>query len=456
LNNLSQGLTLVDLILKDGLIITMDDKRRIIEDGMIVVDKGKIIDIGKTIELKNKYKADKAIDAKGKIIIPGLICSHTHLYGTLLAGAPLKIIPPSDFSQILQRIWWPMDEAMTQEDAYASALIGCLAFLKTGTTCFADTYSGPASIENCLDYISKALKEVGIKGILAFEATERHSIEEGEKGIQENIRFIKKIKEEKEEKIMGMFSIHASFTCSDDMMKKVRKLANDYRVPITIHASEGLVDVFHNLEKYGKRTLERLNDIGLLGPDVVLAHCVNINNDEIKIIKETNAKVAHNPMSNMLNAVGVAPINSLINEGVIVGLGNDGYIFDQFENMRVAFLLHKVYHKDPRVTNPEMILEMSTINGAKLYGLEKDIGSLEIGKKADIVLINPRLSPTPVIPESVYAHLINTISGRDVETVIVDGKILMENYEIKTVNEEEVLETSRNAAKKLWKKLGAL
>lgn len=448
---------MVNLIVKNGLIVTMDKQKRIIEDGAIVIDKEKIIDVGKTDELEKKHKADKIIDAKGKIIIPGLICSHTHLYGMLLAGAPLKIIPPSDFSQILQRVWWPMDEAMSQEDAYASALIGCLAFLKTGTTCFADTYSGPNSIENCLDYIAKAVKEVGIKGILAFEATERHSVEEGEKGIQENVRFIKKIKEEKNYgKIMGMFSIHASFTCSDEMMKKVRRLANDYKVPITIHTSEGLVDVFHNLERYGKRTIERLKDIGLLGPDVVLAHCVNINKDEIKIIKETKAKVAHNPMSNMLNAVGVAPINSLIEEGITVGLGNDGYVFDQFENMRVAFLLHRVYHKDPRVTNPEMVLEMATINGAKLYGLEKEIGSIEIGKKADIAIINPKLSPTPIIPESVYGHLINTISGKDVETVIVNGKILMENQEVKTIDEEKVIEISRESAKNLWKKLKAI
>jgi len=448
---------LVNLIVKNGLIVTMDKQKRIIEDGAIVIDKEKIIDVGKTDELEKKHKADKIIDAKGKIIIPGLICSHTHLYGMLLAGAPLKIIPPSDFSQILQRVWWPMDEAMSQEDAYASALIGCLAFLKTGTTCFADTYSGPNSIENCLDYIAKAVKEVGIKGILAFEATERHSVEEGEKGIQENVRFIKKIKEGKNYgKIMGMFSIHASFTCSDEMMKKVRRLANDYKVPITIHTSEGLVDVFHNLERYGKRTIERLKDIGLLGPDVVLAHCVNINKDEIKIIKETKAKVAHNPMSNMLNAVGVAPINSLIEEGITVGLGNDGYVFDQFENMRVAFLLHRVYHKDPRVTNPEMVLEMATINGAKLYGLEKEIGSIEIGKKADIAIINPKLSPTPIIPESVYGHLINTISGKDVETVIVNGEILMENQEVKTMDEEKVIEISRESAKNLWKKLKAI
>ncbi|MEM3061872.1 MAG: amidohydrolase family protein [Candidatus Bathyarchaeia archaeon] len=447
---------MVDLILKDGLIVTMDGQRRIIKDGIIVVDEGKIIEIGKTVELGNKYKADKIIDAKGKILMPGLICSHTHLYGMLLAGAPLKIIPPSDFSQILQRVWWPMDEAMTQEDAYASALMACLAFLKTGTTCFADTYSGPESIENCLDYIAKALKEVGIRGILAFEATERHSIEDGEKGIQENVRFIKKIKERGNEgKVMGMFSIHASFTCSDDMMKKVRKLAKDYKVPITIHTSEGLVDVFHNLEKYGKRTVERLKDIGLLGPDVVLAHCVNVNKDEIKIIKETKAKVAHNPMSNMLNAVGVAPINSLINEGITVGLGNDGYIFDHFENMRTAFLLHRVHNKDPRATNPEMILEMATMNGAKLYELDREIGSLEIGKNADIILINPKLSPTPIIPESVCAHLINTTSGKDVETVIVNGELLMEDREVKTVDEERVVEISREAAESLWKKLGA-
>jgi len=445
-----------DILIKDGLIITMNPQRQIFDKGAVVLKNKRIVAVGKTSELEKRYSAEQVIDASKRIVLPGLICAHTHLYGTLLRGAPLKISPPSDFAQILQRVWWPMDEAMTQHDAYASAAIASLEFLKTGTTCFADTYSGPNSIRLSLDSVAKAVEEVGIRGIIAFEATERHSVEEGEEGIRENVRFIEKVAERGEPKVTGMFSLHASFTCSDNMMKRVRSLASRYKVTVTIHTSEGLVDVYHNLERYGKRTVDRLHDIGLLGPDVILAHCVHVDDDEIRLIRETGAKVAHNPMSNMLNAVGVAPIVKMLREGIPVGLGNDGYIFDGFENIRAAYLLHKMYHRDPRVITPEAVLEMATLKSAELYGVEKELGSLEVGKKADLIIVSLKRSSTPVVSESVYGHLINTVSGRDVETVIVDGKVIMEKHQVKTVDEEKIVETAQSAAKVLWEKLGAL
>ena len=446
----------MSLVIENGLTVTMDKQRRILEKGTIAVDNGKITSVEKTGEVEGKHKAERVIDARGRIVLPGLICSHTHLYGMLLRGAHLDIDPPTDFSQILQRVWWPMDEAMTTSDAYASALIGCLDFLKTGTTCFADTYSGPNSIHLSLDYIARAVRQVGIRGILAYEATERHSPEEGVKGVEENVRFIEKIGKGREKKVKGMFSIHASFTVSDQLMKSVRQLADKYKAPVTIHASEGLGDLYHNIEKYGKRTVERLHDVGVLGPDMVLAHCVQLNDDEINIVRKTGAKVAHNPMSNMLNAVGVAPILKMLKEGITVGLGNDGYIFDGFENIRTTFLLHKVHHRDPRVMDPQTVLEMATIKGAELYGLEKETGSLEVGKRADIIVIKPDVLPTPLTPQSVLGHLVNTVDGDDVQTVIVDGEILMENRKVLTVNEEEVNAISQKAAEKLWERLSVI
>ena len=446
----------MSLVIENGLVVTMDKQRRILEKGTIAVDSGKITSVEKTGEVEGKHKAERVIDARGKIVLPGLVCSHTHLYGMLLRGAHLDIHPPTDFSQILQRVWWPMDEAMTTNDAYAGALIGCLDFLKTGTTCFADTYSGPDSIHLCLDHIAKAVRQVGIRGMLAYEATERHSPEEGLKGIEENVRFIKKVGKEREKKVNGMFSIHASFTVSDQLMKSVRQLADKYKTPITIHASEGLGDLYHNIEKYGKRTVERLHDVGVLGPDVVLAHCVHLNDDEINIVRKTGANVAHNPMSNMLNAVGVAPILKMLKKGIRVGLGNDGYIFDGFENIRTTFLLHKVYHRDPRVMNTQTVLEMATIKGAELYGLEKEIGSLEVGKRADIIVIKPDVLPTPLTPQSVLGHLVNTVDGDDVQTVIVDGEILMENRKVLSVNQDEVNTIAQRTAEKLWERLGVI
>ncbi len=444
---------MVDLLIRNGVLVTMDSQRRILENHAIAIEQGKVVEIGKTADLQKKHSTAEVLDASGRIVMPGIVCSHSHLYGMLLRGASLKITPPSDFTQILQRVWWPVDEAMNFEDAYASALVASVEFAKSGVTTFADTYSGPNSITGVLDHIARAVEEVGIRGFVAFEATERHSKDEGAKGVQENVRFAEKTHSKPESKAKPLFSIHASFTVSDDLIKRVKALAAKYRVPITIHASEGLGDLHHNLENYGKRTVERLRDIGLLGPDVVLAHCVNLDENEIDTIAQTKTGVAHNPMSNMLNAVGVAPILRMLEKQINVGLGNDGYIFDMFENMRSAYLLHRVYHKNPNAIDPYTVLEMATVNGAKLYGMEKELGSIEAGKRADIIIIKPSVLPTPLNASSAVGHLVNTVDGDDVETVLVDGKPVVKNKQLLTFDEEKAQSISQNAAAKLWERL---
>ena len=431
----------------------MDAKRRIQEGYSVAVEGGKVVEIEKTSTLEKKHGRAEVIEAAGRIVMPGIICSHSHLYGMLLRGASLNITPPSDFTQILQRVWWPVDEAMNFEDAYASALVASVEFAKSGVTTFADTYSGPNSISGVLDHIAKAVEEVGIRGFVAFEATERHSAEEGAQGVQENIRFAEKVRSKPNAKAKPLLSIHASFTVSDNLIRRVKELAAKYQIPITIHASEGLVDLHHNLENYGKRTVERLRDVGLLGNNTVLAHCVNIDENEIRILAETDTGIAHNPMSNMLNAVGVAPLLDMLRMKVRVGLGNDGYIFDMFENMRTAFLLHRVHHKNPNAIDPYTILEMATINGAGLYGMEKEIGSIEPGKRADVIIIKPSILPTPLNANTAVGHLINTVDGDDVETVLIDGRLVVSNKKLLTVDEQKAQETSQAAAAKLWDRL---
>lgn len=447
---------MVDLLIRNGVLVTMDGNRRILEAHSVAVEEGRVVEIGKTSDLQRKHKTAEVVDATGCIVMPGIICSHSHLYGMLLRGATLNITPPSDFTQILQRVWWPVDEAMNFEDAYASALVASMEFAKSGVTTFADTYSGPNSIAGVLDHIARAVEGVGIRGFIAFEATERHSKDEGDKGLQENARFAEKMRSKPDSKAKPLFSIHASFTVSDDLIARVRTQASKFGVSITIHTSEGLGDLHHNLENYGKRTVERLRDVGLLGPDVILAHCVNLDENELNILAKTNTGVAHNPMSNMLNAVGVAPILRMLEKKINVGLGNDGYIFDMFENMRSAFLLHRVYHKNPNAIDPYTILEMATVNGARLYGMEKEIGSIEPGKRADIIIIKPNVLPTPLNASSVVGHLINTVDGDDVETVLVDGKPVVKHKQLLTFDELEAQSVSQAAASKLWERLATI
>jgi 5-methylthioadenosine/S-adenosylhomocysteine deaminase len=444
---------MTSILVKDGIIVTMDPRHRILSDHSIIIDDGKLKAIGRTDEITKHSKADEIVDASGSIVMPGLICSHTHLYGILLRGAKLNITPPSDFTTILQRVWWPVDESLSVDDAYASALVACLEFLKTGTTTFADTYSGPNSIEGVLDRIANAVDEVGIRGLLSFEATERHSKEEGERGIRENVRFATRMKREKKSRILPLFSLHASFTVTDELIRSVRELGSKYSVPITIHTSEGLGDPQHNMERYGKRTVERFRDVGLLAQDVVLAHCVHLNDNELNIVAKTGAKIAHNPMSNMLNAVGTARVPDMLRKRIQVGLGNDGYIFDGFENMRAAYLIHRSVTRDPNAIDAYEILEMATIKGAELYGLEKQVGSIERGKRADLIVVKPDILPTPLNSDSVVGHLINTITGDDVRTTIVDGRIAMRDRTVTTLDEVDAQRKGQDAAAALWQRL---
>jgi len=441
-----------DILIRNGLIVTLDKDRRVIEGGFVAISGDRIEKVGKD---PTGITAEKIIDAKGKIVMPGLMCSHTHLYGILLRGSTwfTRIEPPSDFMQNLQRIWWPVDEMMDYFDAYASALSASLELLKTGTTFFADTFSGPNAIEGVLDRIEEAVKKVGIRGIISFEATERHSREEGERGLKENIRFIKKVKKLKDPLVTGMICLHASFTVSNELIEWATQVSEELGVVRTMHTSEGLIDVYHNLERYGVRTFERLYKLGFLGPKTIVAHAVNVIDDEIKIIAKTKTNVAHNALSNMLNAVGVAPVPKMIEMGINVTIGNDGYIFDGFENIRATYLIHKVNLRDPRVMTPQQVVEMATIKTAEAYGLADKLGSIEPGKKADIIIIKPMVTATPLNAKTVYGHIVNAICGRDVETVIVNGRILMENRKVLSVDEEEVEKTSQKSAEKLWSRL---
>ncbi|MEM4224678.1 MAG: amidohydrolase family protein [Desulfurococcaceae archaeon] len=444
----------VDILVSNGLVVTMNSERRVIGNGYVAVSGERIVDVG-VGDGKDKYIAEEYIDARKSIVTPGFMCAHTHFYGLLITGSPWfsKIEAPTDFQQNLQRIWWALDVLLTHEDAYASALLGSLLFVKSGVTFFFDNISAPYSIEGVLDYIEKAVNEVGIRGYLSFEATQRRSLEEGVRGLKENERFILKNNFDPSKLVKGAIYLHASFTVSDDLFIKARELANKYKALLAIHTEEGLVDVYHNIERYGLRPVERMYKLNFLGDDVILVHTVNTTMDELELIRRTGSHVAHNPMSNMLNAVGVARVPEMLRMGVNVGLGNDGYVFDHFENMRAAYLIHKVWNRDPRVITPMQVVEMATVNVAKMFHVENELGSLEPGKKADIVVLKPEHPPTPVNEKTVYAHLVNTVSGKDVKTVIVNGRVVMRDRRVLGVDEEKAVEYVHRVVERLWDKL---
>ena len=437
------------LLVKGGVAVTMDEKRRVIQDAGVAVVDGKIAAVGPSDDVSKGFNPDEVIEAGGCIVMPGLICSHTHLYGIALRGSSLKIKPPSDFVQILQRVWWPVDEALTNDDAYATTLAAGVESLTNGTTCFADTYSAPNAIEGSLDQIAKASNEVGIRGVISFEATERRGEDEGTRGLKENLRFIAK---KDKGRALGMISLHAPFTVSDELVSRGVEASKRHRVPLTIHVSEGPNDGYHNMERYGKRSVERLSESGLLNPRSVLAHCVHLDEREIDLIAKSSSSVAHNPMSNMLNAVGVASLLEMLDRGVNVGLGNDGYIFDMFENMRAGFLLQRVARRDPNRPSPQEVVEMCTVNAAKAYGLSS-LGSVEAGKRADIIVVRPTFTATPY-SGSIYGYIVNSTRGPDVRDVIVDGEVTMRNRRVLTVDVKKAEAKVLKVMDRLWERLG--
>jgi cytosine/adenosine deaminase-related metal-dependent hydrolase len=426
----------------------MDDKRRVIHDSAVAIEDGRIIAVGPSASVS--AGADEVIDARGCIVMPGLICSHTHLYGIALRGSALGIRPPSDFLEILQRVWWPVDEHLTSTDAYATALAAGAESLMNGTTCFADTYSAPNAIGGSLDQIARAVNEVGIRGLISFEATERRSEREGRRGLEENLRFIGS---RGKGRAMGMLSLHASFTVSDDLISRAVEAGKRHRVPLTIHVSEGPNDAYHNIERYGKRTVERLRDTGLLSRRAVLAHCVHLDEAEIELVARSSTSVAHNPMSNMLNAVGVSPLLEMMDQRVNVGLGNDGYVFDMFENMRAAYLLQRVSRRNPNRPSPQEVVEMCTVNAARAYGLSS-LGSLSKGKRADILVLKPTFMATPY-SGSIYGYIVNGLRGADVRDVIVDGEVVVRDKRPVKIDLERSQRTVLKVMRSLWQRLGS-
>lgn len=437
-------------LLKNGLIITMNSNNEIISDGNVLVEDGKIIMVGKEIS----ESVDRVIDCNKQVIFPGFICAHTHLYSALLRGGPLNIDPPTDFTQNLQRIWWPLDEALSLEDAYTSTLYAVYELALNGVTAYLDTYSGPNSIEGSLDRISKATQDVGTRGVICFEATERRSPEEGIRGLEENRRFISQNDPEKT-LVNGIYCLHAPFTVSDELIHKNNEYAAKTNSFKTIHTSEGLGDLHHNLERYGKRTVERLYDEGFLGPRTALAHAVHINNHEMDLIAETNTSVAHNPKSNELNAVGVAKLPEMLQRGINIGVGNDGFIYDAIENMRTAFLMHKLNHRNPsQLPTPLQVVQMITINAAQAIGLKDKIGSIETGKSADFTILDATALPTPIHEGNVYGHLVyGSFSRRDIKYVIVNGKTIVKNGIHTSLDAAQVSQQSMDSAVALWERL---
>lgn len=439
------------LLIGNGIVITMMSKNPVLKNGAVAVDNDRIIAIGSTAELQERYPGARWIDAKGMVIMPGLTNTHMHLYSTFARGLTLKDPPPTNFIEILKRLWWRLDKALTPEDIYYSAIISMIDCIKNGTTTIVDHHASASSIKGSLDLIAQAAQEVGLRTCLAYEVSDRDGIQAMQEGIEENIMTIKKYRG-KGGLLTATFGLHASLTLSDDTLAACREAEAEVGSGFHLHVAEGIQDVEDSLARSGKRVVERLLDKGILGPKTIAAHCVHVTNKEISILKDTGTMVVHNPESNMGNAVGCSPVGYLLEAGVVVGLGTDGYTCDMFESLKVANLLRKHASRNPSAGWSEiakMIFENNSKILSKLYSYP--LGMLEPGAYADIIVVNYH-PPTPLLSNNWFDHVLFGFNGGLVDTAIIGGKIVMQGRRIINIDEALAAEKARKLAAKLWER----
>ncbi len=425
-----------DLLISDCTIIPMNSDG-LIKNGFISVRDGKITQIG-TSKPHVKVRASITVEAKGKVAMPGLINCHTHVPMTLFRG----MAEDQPLDTWLKKTIWPLEANLTSNDVYNGALLGCLEMIKSGTTCFGDLYFHE-------DAVAKAVKDSGLRAVLAEGIIESGNKNRGEKMLRKSLDFAERHNNSVEGRIRTMLGPHASYSCGSELLMKIKEKAFQLNIGIHTHVAESR-DMSKDLEKECRASeVEYLSKIGFLNERVLAAHCIDLSTKDMQIISKSRMNVAHAPVANMKLGLNAARVKELVDLGVNVGLGTDGPAsnnsLDLFETMKTAALLQKHAYHDPTVLSSYELLKMATINGAKALGLEKEVGSLEVGKRADIVLIDmlkPHLKPL----HNVCANLVYSARGSDVDTVIVDGKVLMEHRQVKTLNERTVMKKAEETA----------
>jgi len=422
-----------DLIIKNGTILTMDSKNSILENGFLAIRGNSISHIG-TGDMPS-IKADKIIDAKGGLVLPGLVNGHTHAAMTLFRG----LADDLPLMQWLENYIFPAERNMDAEFVYTGTQLALAEMILSGTTTFCDMYLFE-------EEVAKAAKKAGVRCLAGEVLYDFPSPNYGsvENGLEYTESLIQKWRDDPIVSIA--VEPHSLFTCSPELLMASNELALKHRVPLIIHVAETLNEVSEIKRKYAKTPIEHLDSLGLLGAHLIADHCVHLGQSEITKMAEHGVKVVHNPESNMKLASGIAPIPELIKQGVTVGLGTDGCAsnnnLDLFSEMDTAAKLHKVHAMDPTAVDAVTVLRMATIEGARALGLQDITGSLEIGKKADVIVIDthkPHLTPM----YNATSHLVYAASGNDVTHSVINGKLVMEDRKLLTLDLDEVIAHSR-------------
>jgi 5-methylthioadenosine/S-adenosylhomocysteine deaminase len=383
-------------------------------------------------------KAETRVDAKGKAALPGMINCHTHVPMTLFRG----IAEDQSLDTWLKKNVWPLEAHLKPEDIYAGALLGCLEMIKSGTTCFADMYFHE-------DRVAGAVEKSGLRSVLAEGIIEAGDRTQGERMFAQSVSFARSFSGRAKGRITTMLGPHAAYSCGPDLLSRVTEMASKLGYGVHLHMAESQTTFQGDEKKQNLSEVEYLDKLGFLKGHVLAAHCINLSRRDMRTISDRGVNVAYVPVANMKLGMGAAKIKELVDLGVTVGLGTDGPAsnnsLDMFETMKFGALLQKLTYTDPAVASAYEVLRMATTSGAEALRLGDYVGSLEVGKRADIILVDlikPHLSPL----HDIFANIVYSARGSDVDTVIVDGRVLMQNRRVNTLNETDVMKKAEHAS----------
>ncbi len=441
------------LLIGNGRVITKDEANPYLENGAVAIDEGVIKEVGTTQAMKVKYPQAEWLDAKGKVIMPGQINSHMHIYSAFARGMASKGPSPKDFQDILENLWWRLDKGLTLEDTRYSAYTTLIDCIKNGSTMVFDHHASPYAVEGSLFTMADVARELGIRMSLCYETSDRDGEEIARQGIKENTDFIRHANTSDQDMVKGMFGMHAAFTLSNKTLEESAKAMAGLPAGYHIHVAEGMEDLRSSLANHGQRVVERLYDYDILGEKTIAVHCIHVNEHEMDLLADTKTQVVHNPESNMGNAVGCSPALHMMAKGINVGLGTDGYTSDMFESLKVANIIHKHHLCNPSVAwgeSSQMLNENNRKIAAQYFS--REAGVLKPGAFGDVIIVD--YDPlTEMNGNNANSHILFGIMGRSVTHTIIGGKILMKDRVLLGIDEEAIFAKSRELASQLWNRI---
>lgn len=439
---------MTSLLITNGNLVTLDDENRFVENGNIYIEGSRIVDVGNFDA--GSCSADRTIDARGSLVMPGLINAHHHLYSTFARGFTPPGPPPRNFEENLKNLWWKLDSALDSDDVYYSALLAVMEAARAGCTTIIDHHASPSCCDGSLDQVERAFRDVGLSGCLCYEVSDRNK--EGE-GIEENERYIRKCRDANDGQMAAMFGLHALMTLGSRTLERCADIGNSLEAGFHVHAAEDKLDVQVTMERYGRRIMDRFLDFSIPSPKTIFVHGIHFESREMDLLRSTDSMLVNNPESNMNNGLGVAPILTLLKHGVTVGVGTDGMSSHLISQARAMYLHQRTYHRDPAVAFAEaceILLQHNRTICNRLF--RESRGVLAEGQLADVII--PDYVPfTPLDADTFYGHLLFGLSFARMRTTIARGQVIVDDGRIPHLDEESIRARCAERAPAIWARI---